>query len=56
MLIIGGAGSTAASAAQAGLSGVLCSSRIDLAWASRSDGMVRPVAQCCQSSSAWSRS
>ena len=31
MLIVGGAGSTAASAAQTGLSGVLCSSSIDLA-------------------------
>ena len=39
MLIVGtGAGSTAASSAQAGFSGVLCSSRIDLAGASRADG------------------
>ena len=56
MLIVGGVGSTAASAAQAGFSGVSCCSRIDLVWWSRACGTVRPLAQCCQSSSALSRS
>ena len=52
----GGGGSTLASAAQAGFSAVLWSSRIDRACASRAGDTVRPVAHWCQSPSASSRS
>lgn len=51
-----GGGSMLASVAQAGFSGVSWSSRIDRVRSSRAGGRVRPVAHCCQSPSALSRS